>query len=499
MSFIKRLLNKQESSFGIQTSKGIIYVSKNPTQSPLPNTPAPSKESQLQEFKKKKTMENELEKILEAKVNVDFKDITVLTDTLKPRGSKELEIILNTIDFLKQETIQKYNSQNEADVSLAEKSELIVWIYKELREQRQRNCQLRNDIEIIQCNYDDKLKKIDVLHGTIRELKEQYKKLNKKYNEAVKEVYKLKRLVDKSSKRCIELTKMQEHELSLILKENKRLREQLNEYIEELRNASLKKERIIINDAPIAPLVTNTEIIKESLTGIEQLILNNSIGSTIMSYIDIKGMRNLMLMNKRINVHLGSCNSLTKIIYIKLSLQYTQQINQINENIKKEKEKMERLKKEFDVQSDPEMPRIYQKYIAELQSYTLDPYIEQALRHSRRFVLSQKVYEMKKTDKGFIGNVIQAFSKNNQFEFIEVSAEDIKEIDKLKLKELEKIENLEQLYKGLQLSIESKVEDQNEVNKWFYNLQLCFCENYIALANLIPIVVVKYRIIVGFV
>lgn len=67
----------------------------------------------------------------------------------------------------------------------------------------------------------------------------------------------------------------------------------------------------------------------------------------------------------------------------------------------------------------------------------------------------------------------------------ELAAEEV-----ARLPELEKPTGMEELYKGLQHSVTKALNDQNEVNKWFYNLQLCFCENYIALANVVPVAMV---------
>ena len=127
-----------------------------------------------------------------------------------------------------------------------------------------------------------------------------------------------------------------------------------------------------------------------------------------------------------------------------------------------------------------------------MKTNNVDEKIEKALNHSRKFMITQKVYETREEDKSLIGNVIQIFSKRTKSMFIEKHGEELNTEDEEKLLEIERIKNLEQLYKILQQSIEKIIDDQSEVNRWFYNLQLFFCENYIALANLLPVVIVYF-------
>ncbi len=60
-----------------------------------------------------------------------------------------------------------------------------------------------------------------------------------------------------------------------------------------------------------------------------------------------------------------------------------------------------------------------------------------------------------------------------------------------KLPALESPERIQDLYKGLQQSVAKRLNDQTDVNTWFYNLELCFCENYVALANVVPVAAVN--------
>jgi len=213
-------------------------------------------------------------------------------------------------------------------------------------------------------------------------------------------------------------------------------------------------------------------------------------GKIILEFCDEKDTLNLFLVNKNIYANLLDFKGLGKILLYKFIYKFNSCLNTIKTLINNDRQKNELLKKEFSIQSDPEIPKIFKKYITEQQiCKKIDDYIEKALKHSRLFIMSHSVYTIfdESDQKSFLGSL---FGKKPSGPIIKTHDLELQEAEMQKLPDIEKIENLEKLYKSLQTSVSNLVNDQNEVNRWFYNLQLCFCENYIALANLLPISIV---------
>jgi len=256
------------------------------------------------------------------------------------------------------------------------------------------------------------------------------------------------------------------------------------------------KNQVKIIEPTIIPQEIHIELPKKEVAKVEetkersfveQILMNERIRSLIINFVDPKTLIKLMLLNKQVNSYLSGWNMLSKLIISKATAMYTQRVKAIEAECNNKQRKEEMLKKEFD--SDPNTLRIYSTYIKDPSSYSVQSYAAKALRNSRLFYLSREVYATKVEIKGLLDNLL-SLGKKPSPTFIELNNE-LKDNEMAKLLSLEGIGNLEILFKGLQRSVELRVDDQNEVNKWFYNLQLCFCENYIALANLIPSFIVS--------
>jgi hypothetical protein len=268
------------------------------------------------------------------------------------------------------------------------------------------------------------------------------------------------------------------------------LREQVAEYKNRLENevkvVVTPQEKEIKQPKEVVVKIEETK--EETL--VEQILMNERIGSLIINLVDLKTLLKLMLLNKQVNTYLNTWNMLSRLIITKIVSIYAQRTKVIQDEYNKQQKKEEMLKKEFD--SDTDTLRVYNTYIKNTSSYTVQSYASKALRNSRLFYLSREVYATKVETKGFLDNIL-SLGKKPSPAFIEVDNK-LKDNELAKLLSLEKIGSLEILFKGLQQSVELRVDDQNEVNKWFYNLQLCFCENYIALANIIPSFIVSPHI-----
>ena len=155
------------------------------------------------------------------------------------------------------------------------------------------------------------------------------------------------------------------------------------------------------------------------------------------------------------------------------------------------------MKKEFDVQSDIEMPRIYKKYITEQQPPVNLP-IEKTYNKSKLFILSHDVPHSvpKPETAGVLKSVFGMFGKKAESS----SSSNAGTIDKLfdevtpeeteKLEALEKAWDVEGLYKGVQDVIAKRARDQNEITKLIYTIKIGFCENHVALSNAIRSIIV---------
>ena len=181
---------------------------------------------------------------------------------------------------------------------------------------------------------------------------------------------------------------------------------------------------------------------------------------------------------------------------------YVQKLRSIEAEIIKENELKEKMKKEFDVQSDSEMPRIYKKYITE-QQVIIDPPIYKAYNKSQRFILSRSVNFLdKQENKGIIGSVFGMFGRKPDAKpTFEKPMDEITPEEISKLEIIERGWNIEELYKVIQEVIEHKSRDPNEIAKIIYTLKLAFCENHIALSNAIKVAIVflyKFRMYTNY-
>jgi len=208
---------KNQPKFGIETSKGIIYVSETPQE------PIKSQETSAK-FKQRKEVEKEVERVLNRKLEADIEkaddfDYTKLfnKDNLVFKGSKELEIILDTTDFLKNQMLKK-GTKADLNVSLADKSGLIACVYKELEDQRQKCKALKKELEeALQVN-NEKTDKIKTLQNELKKLKANNEKLNANYKKLLVEDKILQRLLLEYKQKQEELNKMQYHELEKLHK-----------------------------------------------------------------------------------------------------------------------------------------------------------------------------------------------------------------------------------------------------------------------------------------
>lgn len=228
------------------------------------------------------------------------------------------------------------------------------------------------------------------------------------------------------------------------------------------------------------------------------ILLNGNIGSLIINFVDIETLLKLLLLNRSVYSYLTGWNALSKLMIRKITARYAQRANEIKSYFNQQKQKEEALNREFAVESDPDIPRIYQSYIKDPSRFPPRSYAQKALRNSRLFYLSREVYATKVETKGFLDSIFSSLVGKSAPEFVEIGSE-LKDSEMAELLELERSGNLELIFKGLQRSVKLRVDDQNEVNKWFYNLQLCFCENYIALASVLPSISVSLPVYIGLV
>jgi len=226
------------NDFGIQTSKGIVSVpnSKLGNSNNNENGSDYDSEEDLEEQKKRK---EEYEKRRNADLTLDallqgkFSNDIISSDDLEYanftdgsenmlRGGKELEIIKSSVEYLKSSMLRKgatissqnNNSADFLDISLADKSELVVWVYKELREQQKRNEILLNEISKLRIKNEEKQGKIDNLQKINSELKKDNEILNKKIRKIAAEKMNFEKLVMGYSQKYQEIVKMESHEIN---------------------------------------------------------------------------------------------------------------------------------------------------------------------------------------------------------------------------------------------------------------------------------------------
>eukprot|EP00826_Nyctotherus_ovalis_P032012 TRINITY_DN2582_c0_g1_i1.p2 TRINITY_DN2582_c0_g1~~TRINITY_DN2582_c0_g1_i1.p2 ORF type:complete len:234 (-),score=70.59 TRINITY_DN2582_c0_g1_i1:1112-1813(-) len=204
--FTKKPSGQSETtSFGIETSKGIVYVSSTP-QSSLTLQP----QETAAEFKQRKSNEKAIGKLLDTKLEADInaaddleymklfdrKDIIV-------QGSKELEVILEAVEFMKR-LMMKKGFKADLSASMADKSEL--------KEQRQKCKTLKKELEKIQFSNSEKAEKIKNLQSELKKLKASSERINNNNKKLLVENKALKKLVHQYKQKYEEQCKMQSHE-----------------------------------------------------------------------------------------------------------------------------------------------------------------------------------------------------------------------------------------------------------------------------------------------
>ncbi len=211
---------------GIETSTGVVVVSNSsPDQSNKDPADATNpKEESREEFDRRREEEQTLDTVLQNKFSGDIamavaEDMPDLADEPMFRGSKELDIILAAADYLKDimlkagtKCLQQSQTLGEVDISIADKSQLVVMVYKELREEQKTNMQLKSELEGIRAAYDDKLSRIEELQHAIGSQRASGEALSAKLNEANKEKLRLEQLLARHMLRYKEMCNMESSE-----------------------------------------------------------------------------------------------------------------------------------------------------------------------------------------------------------------------------------------------------------------------------------------------
>ncbi len=161
------------------------------------------------------------------------------------------------------------------------------------------------------------------------------------------------------------------------------------------------------------------------ISKIEGIILDRKIGPVLMAFLEPRDAANMLLLSRGIRGRMLQWDGgLSLMLCKKLAAEYSARLRQIQAKFAEQQAVAERLRKgtaftshdvcvEFDVQSDPEMPTIYRKYILDRQIAVAD-YIARALRHSRQFVVLHEVYKFKEESKGLFGSLLGAFGHKSE-------------------------------------------------------------------------------------
>jgi hypothetical protein len=112
----------------------------------------------------------------------------------------------------------KKGTRADLNVLLADKSELVVWVYKELKDQRQKCKALKKELEeTLQAN-NEKADKIKILQNELKRLKASSEKVNINYKKLLVENKTLQRLILRHRHKQEELNLMQYNELEKLHK-----------------------------------------------------------------------------------------------------------------------------------------------------------------------------------------------------------------------------------------------------------------------------------------
>ena len=130
----------------------------------------------------------------------------------------------------------------------------------------------------------------------------------------------------------------------------------------------------------------------------------------MVAYLTAWETYHLLLLNKRIN---GFWPRIAVNLLGKITRGYRGRVQNIEEEMKRERQERERLKAAFEVHKEPDLPDIYSRYI-EQQEPAVGKQVDLALRHSRLFAMSHEVYKYKGESKGLLGSVLNLFSRKEQ-------------------------------------------------------------------------------------
>ena len=139
---------------------------------------------------------------------------------------KEFDVILETIDCLKDTMLKSGTSSEKAvDITTADKSQLIFWVYKELRDQFLKNDSLSKQFSEVKRNLEQKTNKVDELQQEIKKVRSvlssitsEHKKVLAQLHETNKRNQKLESAFYKAQQKYLEISKMSTDEFQTILK-----------------------------------------------------------------------------------------------------------------------------------------------------------------------------------------------------------------------------------------------------------------------------------------
>jgi len=155
-------------------------------------------EQRLQQEQVKRE-EEKMEELLQAKFIVDINleenmpESELINSVILEPGSTfkcsaEYDILLNTVQYMKDHLFKEAKSIKLLDIFAADKSQVIVWIYKELKNQQKKNKEMKMELEKLKENHKLKASKIEELQDEIRKLKRSQTDTSNKYKKAIEQL-----------------------------------------------------------------------------------------------------------------------------------------------------------------------------------------------------------------------------------------------------------------------------------------------------------------------
>ena len=157
-------------------------------------------------------------------------------------GGKEYDIILDSIGFLRR-SIEKIDNANgggdifvgaqssTVDISAADKSQLIVMVYKEWRSEREKNQKLQEQVRELMCQLDEKERSNNLKKNKIELLMKENASLTEKFTQISNKFIKLKRVLRKEKKKWEERSIMVTQEIARLDKEKLQLKDELERMV----------------------------------------------------------------------------------------------------------------------------------------------------------------------------------------------------------------------------------------------------------------------------